>query len=165
MAYLKSFRLLFVSILVSVMLTTQAAALGVGDSIKIDKLLLLDGGQLNAADIKGKYLVVQVWATWCPYCRRQNVNLKELVRRTQGGNLLVVGLSVDQAQDTVLNYVKQNDINFPIAMMTPELDRAIGKRRGIPELYVIDPSGRVLQKDVGQMVDLDVYELARFNRR
>ncbi|MFY9136308.1 TlpA disulfide reductase family protein [Zwartia sp.] len=165
MAYLKSFRLLFVSILVTVMLTTQAAALGVGDNIKIDKLLLLDGRQLNAADIKGKYLVVQVWATWCPYCRRQNVNLKELVRRTQGGNLLVVGLSVDQAQDTVLNYVKQNDINFPIAMMTPELDRAIGKRRGIPELYVIDPSGRVLQKDVGQMVDLDVYELARFNRR
>jgi thiol-disulfide isomerase/thioredoxin len=165
MAYLKYFRLLFVSILVSVMLTTQAEALGVGDSIKIDKLLLLDGRQLNAADIKGKYLVVQVWATWCPYCRRQNVNLKELVRRTQGGNLLVVGLSVDKSEDTVLNYVKQNDINFPVAMMTPELDRAIGKRRGIPELYVIDPSGRVLQKDVGQMVDLDVYELARFNRR
>jgi peroxiredoxin len=87
------------------------------------------------------------------------------VRRTQGGNLQVIGLSVDKKEETVQNYVKNNEINFPVAMMTPELDRAIGKRRGIPELYVIDPSGRVLQKDVGQMVDLDVFELARFNRR
>lgn len=165
MAYLKYFRIWFVSIFVSLMLTTQANALSVGDYIKIDRLLLIEGQQLNPADLKGKYLVVQVWATWCPYCRRQNVNLQELVRRTQGGNLLVIGLSVDKAEDTVLNYVKQSDINFPVAMMTPELDRAIGKRRGIPELYVIDPSGRVVQKDTGQMVDLDVFELARFNRR
>jgi peroxiredoxin len=87
------------------------------------------------------------------------------VRRTQGGNLQVIGLSVDKKEETVQSYVKKNEINFPVAMMTPELDRAIGKRRGIPELYVIDPSGRVLQKVVGQMVDLDIFELARFNRR
>ena len=86
------------------------------------------------------------------------------MRRTQGGNLLVMTLSVDKQEETVQNYVKKNEINFPVAMMTPELDRAIGKRRGIPELYVIDPSGRFLQKDVGQMVDLDIFELARFNR-
>ena len=144
---------------------SYAHALGVGDYIKIDKLVTVEGQQLATSDLKGKYLVVQVWATWCPYCHRQNANLKELVRRTQGGNLLVIGLSVDKKEETVQSYVKKNEINFPVAMMTPELDRAIGKRRGIPELYVIDPSGRVIQKDVGQMVDLDVFELARFNRR
>jgi thiol-disulfide isomerase/thioredoxin len=164
MRYLKFLRILCGSIVMSLLCGTQAQALNVDDHIKIDRLITLQGRELTEADLKGKYLVVQVWATWCPYCRRQNVNLKELVRRTQGGNLLVIGLSVDKADDTVLSYIKKNEINFPVAMMTPELDQAIGKRRGIPELYVIDPSGRVLQKDVGQMVDLDVYELARFNR-
>lgn len=144
---------------------TAVHALGVGDYIKFDKFVTVEGRQFTSSDLKGKYLVVQVWATWCPYCHRQNINLKELVRRTQGGNLLVMTLSVDKKQETVQNYVKNNEINFPVAMMTPDLDRAIGKRRGIPELYVIDPSGRVLQKDVGQMVDLDIFELARFNRR
>ncbi len=144
---------------------SYAHALGVGDYIKIDKLVTVEGQQLATSDLKGKYLVVQVWATWCPYCHRQNANLKELVRRTQGGNLLVIGLSVDKKEETVQSYVKKNEINFPVAMMTPELDRAIGKRRGIPDLYVIDPSGRVIQKDVGQMVDLDIFEFARFNRR
>jgi peroxiredoxin len=143
----------------------SAWGLSVGEHLNVDKLLTVEGRLLAASDLKGKYLVVQVWATWCPYCHRQNANLKELVRRTQGGNLLVIGLSVDKKEETVQNYVKKNEINFPVAMMTPELDQAIGKRRGIPELYVIDPSGRVLQKDFGQMVDLDVFELARFNRR
>jgi thiol-disulfide isomerase/thioredoxin len=143
----------------------HAQALSVGDHLKIDQLTTVEGRQLSTSDLKGKYLVVQVWATWCPYCHRQNANLKELVRRTHGGNLQVIALSVDKKEETVQNYVKKNEINFPVAMMTPELDLAIGNRRGIPELYVIDPSGRVLQKDVGQMVDLDVFDLARFDRR
>lgn len=142
-----------------------AHALSVGDQLKIDKLTTVEGKVLTEKELEGKYLVVQIWATWCPYCHRQNANLKELVRRTEGGNLLVIGLSVDKRIDTVKKYVQQNTINFPIAMMTPELDRAIGKRRGVPEVYVIDPTGRIVQKDFGQMVDLDVFELARFNRR
>lgn len=142
-----------------------AHALSVGDQLKIDKLTTVEGKVLTEKELGGKYLVVQIWATWCPYCHRQNANLKELVRRTEGGNLLVIGLSVDKKIDTVKKYVQKNEINFPIAMMTPELDRAIGKRRGVPEVYVIDPAGRVIQKDFGQMVDLDVFELARFNRR
>ena len=154
-----------VLLLMSLFAVTQAHALNVGDHLKIDSLTMIDGQQLSAAQLKGKYLVVQVWATWCPYCHRQNANLKELVRKTQGGNLEVIGLSIDKRIETVQKYAKNNDINFNLAMMTPELERMFGKRRGIPELYVIDPSGRVLQKDVGQMVDLDVFELSRFNRR
>jgi len=165
MTVLKFFRIFSVSMALFLLPAMHAQALNVGDHLKIDKLTTVDGRQLSMSDLKGKYLVVQVWATWCPYCHRQNANLKELVRRTQGGDLLVMGLSIDKKEETVQNYVKKNEINFPVAMMTPELDRAIGKRRGIPELYVIDPAGRVLQKDVGQMVDLDVFELARFNRR
>ncbi len=64
---------------------TAVHALGVGDYIKFDKFVTVEGRQFTSSDLKGKYLVVQVWATWCPYCHRQNANLKELVRRTQGG--------------------------------------------------------------------------------
>jgi len=49
-------------------------------------------------------------------------------------------------------------------MMTPDLAKRFGKRRWIPELYVIDPKGKIIQKDMGQMIDLDVYDLARFAR-
>lgn len=165
MRILSILRTACIFMMIGLMPISSAWALEVGDHIKIDTLTTVDGRRIESTDLKGKYLVVQLWATWCPYCRRQNVNLKELVRRTQGGDLQVIALSVDKNVEIVQTYVKNSEINFPVAMLTPELDRAIGKRRGIPELYVIDPSGRVIQKDVGQMVDLDIFELARFNRR
>lgn len=164
-SHLMIYRTLSILMLMFLLCVPFAHALSVGDQLKIDKLTTVEGKVLTEKELEGKYLVVQIWATWCPYCHRQNANLKELVRRTEGGNLLVIGLSVDKRIDTVKKYVQQNTINFPIAMMTPELDRAIGKRRGVPEVYVIDPTGRIVQKDFGQMVDLDVFELARFNRR
>lgn len=164
-SHLMIYRTLSILMLMFLLCVPFAHALSVGDQLKIDKLTTVEGKVLTEKELGGKYLVVQIWATWCPYCHRQNANLKELVRRTEGGNLLVIGLSVDKKIDTVKKYVQKNEINFPIAMMTPELDRAIGKRRGVPEVYVIDPAGRVIQKDFGQMVDLDVFELARFNRR
>ena len=50
-------------------------------------------------------------------------------------------------------------------MMTPELSKAIGKRRGVPEIYVINSQGRVIQKDYGLMVDLDLFDLARHAKK
>jgi thiol-disulfide isomerase/thioredoxin len=140
----------------------QSAGIEVGDKLWIDNLKTVDGQTLTRADLDGKHLVVQVWATWCPYCHRQNINLIELVKSTQGKPLQVIGLSIDRKPEDVPPYIKKHQINFPNAMMTPELSKAIGKRRGIPELYVVDPSGRVIQKDYGEMVDLDVFDLADY---
>jgi peroxiredoxin len=88
----------------------------------------------------------------------------QLVRDTKGGNLVVLGVSVDKDPKAAEQYAQKHGLNFPVAMITPELDRAIGKRKGIPELYVLDPKGKVLQKDTGEMIDLDVFELDRFSK-
>ena len=141
---------------------TAAHAIEVGDTLNIDNLTTIDGQTITSADLAGKHLVVQVWATWCPYCHRQNMNLIELVNRTEGMPMQVIGLSIDRKPEAVPPYVEKHGLNFPVAMMTPELDKAIGKRAGIPELYVVDPSGKVIQKDYGEMIDLDVWDLMDF---
>lgn len=144
---------------------STAQAIEVGDRLIIDNLKTIDGKTLTRSDLTGKYLVVQVWATWCPYCHRQNMNLIELVKRNPGINLQVIALSIDRKPADVPPYVEKHGLNFPVAMMTPELAAAIGKRRGLPELYVVDPSGRVVQKDFGEMIDLDVFDLADYGKR
>ena len=141
---------------------TAAYAIEVGDTLNIDNLTTIDGQTLTSEDLAGKHLVVQVWATWCPYCHRQNMNLIELVNRTEGMPMQVIGLSIDRKPEAVPPYVEKHGLNFPVAMMTPELDKAIGKRAGIPELYVVDPDGKVIQKDYGEMIDLDVWDLMDF---
>lgn len=160
---LKVLRMPLLIVIAGLLFSHKAYAINVGDFLRIGDLVTVEGQTISAAQLKGKYVAVQVWATWCPYCHRQNENLKELVRRTQGGQLQVIALSIDKNAETVKTYAKKHDINFPLVMMTPELSEQIGKRRGVPELYVVDPSGKVIQKDYGQMVDLDIFELARFN--
>jgi thiol-disulfide isomerase/thioredoxin len=143
----------------------SAQAVEVGDTLIIDQVTTLDGHVITDQELKGKHVIIEVWATWCPFCHRQNQNLVELVKMTQGMPLQVIGLSIDKKQSDVEAYVEKNKINFPNAMMTPELSKAIGKRRGIPELYVIDPAGKVLQKDYGEMIDLDVFDLANYVKK
>ncbi|MDP4590831.1 MAG: TlpA family protein disulfide reductase [Burkholderiaceae bacterium] len=143
----------------------SAQAIEVGDTLIIDQVTTIDGHVITAQELKGKHVIIEVWATWCPFCHRQNQNLVELVKMTQGMPLQVIGLSIDKKQTDVVAYVEKNKINFPNAMMTPELSKAIGKRRGIPELYVIDPTGKVLQKDYGEMIDLDVFDLANYVKK
>jgi thiol-disulfide isomerase/thioredoxin len=143
----------------------SAQAVEVGDTLIIDQVTTLDGHVITDQELKGKHVIIEVWATWCPFCHRQNQNLVELVKMTQGMPLQVIGLSIDKKQSDVEAYVEKNKINFPNAMMTPELSKAIGKRRGIPELYVIDPTGKVLQKDYGEMIDLDVFDLANYVKK
>lgn len=162
---LKAFHMAFLIALVGLFVAFKAHAINVGDDLRVGELFTVQGQTIPANQLEGKYLVVQVWATWCPYCHRQNANLKELVRRTQNDNLKVIGLSIDKSAEVVKTYAEKYEINFPLVMMTPELSQQIGKRRGVPELYVVDPSGKVIQKDFGQMVDLDVFDLARFGRR
>ena len=72
---------------------------------------------------------------------------------------------MDRKPTTVPPYVKKHGLNFPVAMMTPELEKAIGKRQGIPELYVVDPQGKVVQKDYGEMIDLDVWDLINYVKK
>ena len=157
-------RLLMVVMMVGVVLPSPALALNVGDTLKLGPITLMDGKVLTAADLAGKHVVLQIWASWCPYCHRQNLNLIQLARDTKGGNLIVLGVSIDKDPNAAARYVQKHGLNFPVAMITPELDRAIGKRKGIPELYVLDPKGKVLQKDTGEMIDLDVFELDRFGK-
>jgi peroxiredoxin len=142
-----------------------AKALEVGDTLNIHPVQTLDGQTLSQEALKDKYLVIQIWASWCPYCHNQNLNLKKLVDETKGSQIQVVGLSIDKTLSAAEDYAKKHSLNFPVGMMPAELSAKIGKLRGIPTLYVIDPQGKVVQKDVGEMVDLDVFELNRYGKK
>lgn len=145
--------------LVFCLTSLSVQAIEVGDRLIIDNLQTIDGQTITRDSLKDKYVVVQVWATWCPYCHRQNINLIELKKQTEGLPMQIIALSIDRKPADVPPYVKKHGLNFPVAMMTPELEKAIGKRQGVPELYVVDPSGTVVQKDYGEMIDLDVWDL------
>ncbi|MHA7682198.1 TlpA family protein disulfide reductase [Cupriavidus sp. PET2-C1] len=141
-----------------------ATALEVGDTVRLPPVQLLDGRVLTPADLAGRPLVVEVWASWCPFCALQNPRLQKLFESTGGarGGLQVLAVSLDKDPRDATAYIAKHSYTFPAAMDTPALRAALGKRRGLPELYVIDAHGKVVQKEVGEMLEEEVAALARY---
>ncbi|MGH8787643.1 MAG: TlpA family protein disulfide reductase [Cupriavidus necator] len=141
-----------------------AAALEVGDTVRLPDVRTLDGRTLSAAALAGKPLVVEYWASWCPFCAMQNPRLQKLYERTRGTPLQVLAISIDKDPRDAADYMKQRGYTFPATMDSPALQAVFGKRKGLPELYVIDARGRVVQKEVGEMLEDDVAALERYAR-
>jgi len=145
--------------------SSQAKAIEVGDSLPLGQLLSIQGESFGPDQWSKRNTIVQIWATWCSYCRTQNKYLEQLRQKVSAEQLNIITISIDRRAQSVKDYMEKNQYTFSVVMMTPELAKAIGKRRGVPELYVVNPQGRVIQKDFGLMVDLDLAELARYAKK
>lgn len=141
---------------------SKAAAAEVGDIIALPMVQLLDGRSVPPSQWAGKPLVIEVWASWCPFCALQNPRLQALYERTHEAGLQVLTISIDKEPKVAADYLKQRGYTFPATMDSPALRNALGPRKGLPELYVLDGHGRVVQKELGEMLDDDVAALARY---
>ncbi|MEI8402915.1 MAG: TlpA disulfide reductase family protein [Alcaligenaceae bacterium] len=141
-----------------------ARAVEVGQSIRVSGFTALNGQTVSVGELSGKYLIIQVWASWCPYCHKQNLNLQKLAPQLSPEKAVIVALSVDRDEFNAQGYANKHSWPFLTAMMTPDWSATLGKRRGIPELYVVNPQGKVVQKEFGLMVDADLFELKKYGR-
>jgi thiol-disulfide isomerase/thioredoxin len=147
------------------LLLSQAHAIEVGDYLPLGQIQSIQGETFTPEHWAKRNTIVQVWATWCSYCRTQNKYIQQLRQKIPTDQLNIVTISIDRRVEPVKDYIERNQYTFPVVMMTPELAKAIGKRRGVLELYVVNPQGRVIQKDFGLMVDLDLMDLARYAKK
>lgn len=123
---------------------------------------LIDGRTLSAADLRSGAVVAQIWASWCPFCAAQNPHVQKLHEAQAGRGLRVVAFSIDKTEEAARDYVSRRGYTFPVAMATPQLDSWFGKRRTLPETYVVDRAGAIVFRHQGEMFPEDIAALARF---
>jgi thiol-disulfide isomerase/thioredoxin len=111
----------------------------------------LDGRPLSSADWRGKVVLVNFWATWCPPCRAEIPDLIALQEKYRD-TLVIVGISEDDAPvDDVKRFVREQKMNYPVAMSTPELRKLFHGVVALPTTFVIDPEGKLQQRHVGML--------------
>ena len=103
----------------------------------------LDGRPVTAADLGGKAVLVEFWATWCPPCRGTLAWLNELQRR-HAGKLVVLAAAVESDEADVRRIRDELGLELRVAMGTPEMARAFGDLSALPTLFVFDREGRTL---------------------
>jgi thiol-disulfide isomerase/thioredoxin len=141
-----------------------ATAADVGQRIQWADVPLLDGRTLASADLRGRVVVVEFWASWCPFCKKQNPLLQELYAAHAKRGLQVLTFSIDKDPAKARAYVAEHGYTFPAAMGDAAVARQFEPRRGLPELYVVDGDGRIVVRESGEMFPEDVRALARFVR-
>lgn len=117
----------------------------------------LDGGTVALADLRGKVVVLDFWATWCPPCEFQIPILNE-VHAKLGQEVAILGISVDtEGPDKVREYLQKHPAEYPILMGSESLARKFGAP-GFPSLILVDPQGRVGDVHVGLIEAPDLEE-------
>jgi thiol-disulfide isomerase/thioredoxin len=109
----------------------------------------LDGGAITPASLAGKVVLVNFWATWCGPCRAEMPMLVAMQDRYRD-HLVVVGLSIDEGPaDVVRAFARQMGVNFPIAIVGDEVQRAFGGVPSVPMTFVVNRTGGIVQRHTG----------------
>jgi len=110
----------------------------------------LDGNTISLAALKGKVVIIDFWATWCPPCREAIPDLIDLKKQYGAKGLEVVGISLDDNGERILpRFVHDFGINYPIVIGTEEIASAFGGILGLPTTFIVDRNGMVRSHFMG----------------
>lgn len=111
-----------------------------------------NGRSVQLSDYRGRFVVLNFWATWCPPCVEEAPSLDKLNRHfaaTTPGRIAVLTVSADPDWAPVKQFVKEHRITFPVLLdKRQEVPGSYGTFK-YPETYIIDPQGIVRQKVIG----------------
>lgn len=120
------------------------------------------GKKLTLSDYKGKWVLINFWATWCPPCLKEIPDLVSLYESRK--DVMVIGVAMDyQNPKTVLKFVDSLSISYPIVFGDKKIAAQIGPVSMLPTTYVFDPAGQPAAYKVGLISRESLEEFMREN--
>lgn len=106
------------------------------------------------SDYKGKVILLNFWATWCPPCKKELPALSEISKDLEGKNFQMIGISVDENPTALVSFLKSNALPFTILHENGELlEKYMGvtgsRENVIPQTFIIDKNGKVVENIIG----------------
>lgn len=113
------------------------------------KINTINAGEISLKEYKGKIVILDFWATWCPPCRMEIPAFIDIKKTYSDSLVEIIGIALERNQGKVQNFIEKIGINYPVAMGSRELVSKFGNIQAIPTTFVIDPDGYICQRYVG----------------
>jgi len=110
----------------------------------------LGGDSLTLSDFKGKVIILNFWATWCPPCRMEIPDFVALYEKYREEGLLVIGVNLDGGDTRVVKqFSEKYSINYPVVLGNDDVSQSYGAIRAIPATFIIGKDGNIREKYIG----------------
>jgi peroxiredoxin len=123
---------------------------------------IIDGDPIRLSDLRGKRVLINYWATWCPPCREEMPSLIKIVEETSRDEVVVIGLSPEEA-DVVREGAAKLGVNYPLAVVTPEELEALPEPYthvpALPTSFLIDRNGIIQKIQIGMVTHNDLVRM------
>ncbi len=157
--FLRVFLILLLFVSAGLLSCQRQVSSGGSESVAPDFTLNdLEGRPFRFADTRGKVVILDFWATWCPPCKRELPHFQELYEEYKDEGLVVIGIALDrEGASAVKPFVEAHGFTYPVLIGDKRITATYGGIRGIPTTFVIDRQGRIVEKYVGYR-DKQVFE-------
>jgi thiol-disulfide isomerase/thioredoxin len=127
------------------------AAGEVGSHLPDFALKDLQGHEISAADLRGKVVLIDFWATWCQPCKKEMPGYQKLLDRYGSGGFVVIGFKFDTMADVEdpLTFAHRMGVHYPLAVAPDELKQRFGGIEGLPTTMLYDREGILRGRVIG----------------
>ena len=124
-----------------------------------------DGKPVSLSSLKGKYVLLDFWASWCGPCRQENPNLLKAYEDYKGKNFTILSVSMDKARDAWVQAVQQDHLPWTQVSDLKAFDSPAAqeyKVSAIPSNFLINPSGKIIATNLrGELIGRKLAEVIR----
>jgi peroxiredoxin len=125
----------------------------------------LPGHTVQLATLRGKVVFVNVWATWCPPCVEEMPTIQQLYERLHSRGLEILAVSLDAlGAQVVVPFMQSRRLSFPTLLDTKNLVQRLYRTTGVPESFIVDKRGILVEKVVGPRDWVQPQLLTQFER-
>ena len=109
----------------------------------------MDGAVHTLSAYRGKVVIINFWATWCPPCREEMPSMERAWQILRHEDIVMLAVNVGEDEDTIFEFTASYPVEFPL-LLDPESTMINNwPVRGLPTTFVIDPQGRIVYRAIG----------------